>query len=58
MSAPVRSTETTTSWPKTMRYCRTCSKETPHQIRQGTGVVVTLCVPCLERALIYELDRD
>ena len=58
MSAPIRSIETTTAWPKTLRHCRACGKETPHQIRQGAGVVVTLCVPCLERALTYELDRD
>ena len=41
-----------------MRFCRTCQKETPHQLRQGTGAVVSLCVPCLERALSYELGRD
>ena len=58
MSVPIRSSETTTAWPKILRHCRACGKETPHQIRQGAGVVVTLCVPCLERALTYELDRD
>ena len=58
MTARISSIESTRTWPKTLRYCRTCSKETPHQIRQGAGVVVTLCVPCLERALTYELDRD
>ncbi len=58
MSTSTQTTETTTTWPKTMRFCRTCHKETPHQLRQGTGVVVSLCVPCLERALSYELDRD
>ena len=57
MSAPM-GIEATRAWPKTLRYCRSCGKETPHQLRQGTGVVVTLCVPCLERALTYELDRD
>lgn len=57
MSAPLR-TETATAWPKTLRYCQTCRKETPHQLRQGAGMVVTICVPCLERALSYELDRD
>ena len=57
MSAPM-GTEATTAWPKTLRYCRSCEKETPHQLRQGSGVVVMLCVPCLERALSYELDRD
>ncbi len=58
MSAPIRMIEATKSWPKTLRHCRTCGKETPHQLRQGAGVVVSLCVPCLERALTYELDRD
>ena len=58
MSAPTGITETSTAWPKTLRLCRTCGKETPHQLRQGSGVIVTLCVPCLERALSYELDRD
>lgn len=58
MSAPIRTTETTAAWPKTLRLCRTCAKETPHQLRQGSGVVVSLCVPCLERALSYELERD
>lgn len=58
MSAPIRTTEITEAWPKTLRLCRTCGKETPHQLRQGSGVAVSLCVPCLERALSYELDRD
>ncbi|GEM_PF-3595987 len=59
MNAPIARTEmTAATWPKTLRYCRTCQKETPHQLRQGSGVVITLCVPCLERALSYELDRD
>ena len=57
MSAPVR-TETNAAWPKTLRYCHSCDKETPHQLRQGAEVVVTICIPCLERALNYELDRD
>ena len=51
-------TEISTAWPKTLRYCQTCRKETPHQLREGAGVVVTLCVQCLDRALSYELERD
>jgi hypothetical protein len=58
MSASIGTRETTTAWPKTLRYCATCQRETAHQLRQGSGVVVTICVPCLERALSYELDRD
>jgi len=46
------------AWPKTLRFCQTCHRETPHQLRQGAGVIVKLCVPCLERALSYEQDRD
>jgi len=44
--------------PKTFRYCPLCGKETPHEIREGAGVVATLCVPCLDRAVTYELDRE
>jgi hypothetical protein len=33
-----------------------CQRETRHQQREGAGVVATICVPCLERALSYELD--
>ena len=45
-------------WPKTLRYCKLCAKETPHEIREGAGVVATFCVRCVQRALSYELDRD
>jgi hypothetical protein len=48
----------TDSRPKTIKYCKTCEKETPHQIRGSEGVVANICVPCLSRALTYELDRD
>jgi hypothetical protein len=57
MSAPVK-TEIATTWPKALRYCQACHQETPHQLRQGAGVVATICVLCLQRALNYELDRD
>jgi hypothetical protein len=44
--------------PKTIRYCTTCAKETPHEIREGSGIIATICLPCVERALSYELDRE
>jgi len=44
--------------PRTFRFCHVCSKETPHQIRAGAGINAILCLPCLERVLHYELDRD
>jgi hypothetical protein len=44
--------------PKTLRFCKSCGKQTTHEVRSGAGVIATVCVPCLERALQYELDRD
>jgi len=44
--------------PKTLRYCKTCRKETPHEIRGGVGLTAAICIECLRRALSYELDRD
>ena len=44
--------------PKTLRFCKACGKETPHEVRSGCGVIAKVCIPCLERALQYELDRD
>jgi hypothetical protein len=44
--------------PKTLRFCPVCQKETAHEVRSGSGVVARICVPCLSRALAYELDRE
>jgi hypothetical protein len=44
--------------PKTLRYCKLCQKETPHEIRVGAGVVAKFCVACMERELFYELEKD
>src|SRR4051812_47429333 len=47
------------TWPgTTLRYCNTCQKETPHEIRAGVGRTAKLCVECSERALMNELERD
>lgn len=45
-------------YPKITKYCKTCRKDTLHEIRMGSGVIATMCIACLERALCYELDRD
>jgi hypothetical protein len=47
-----------TPWPKILRYCKICQKETSHEIHSASGVTVTLCVRCLQDALGHELDRD
>lgn len=44
--------------PKTLRFCSVCQKETTHEIRSGAGVIAMLCIPCINRSLAYELDRD
>ncbi len=44
--------------PKTYRYCLVCHKETPHEIQEGPGPTLVICVPCIERELSYELDRE
>ncbi len=44
--------------PRLLRFCKQCQKETPHEIRTGGGVIAKICLPCLERDLFYELDRD
>ncbi|HXK05204.1 MAG TPA: hypothetical protein VMS37_22570 [Verrucomicrobiae bacterium] len=46
------------SLPRTLRYCKICQRDTPHEIRSGAGVIVRICVACLERTLRYELERD
>jgi hypothetical protein len=44
--------------PKTIKYCKTCARETPHQIRGGRDLIAVICISCLERALKYQLERD
>lgn len=44
------------SFPKVLRYCSRCRRETRHEIRADGEILV--CNPCLQRALDYELDRD
>ncbi len=44
--------------PTTIKFCKICQRETPHQIRGGDGVVTVICIPCLGHALTYELERD
>ena len=44
--------------PTTIRLCRVCQRETPHQIRFGCGVVAKICVPCLEQSLMNGRGRD
>jgi hypothetical protein len=50
--------QASTMCPRILRRCRRCERETPHEIHTADGLSVTLCVCCVERALLYELDRD
>ena len=42
----------------TLRHCKVCNRETPHEILSGGGCVAKICIPCLENSKRYELDRD
>ena len=44
--------------PKVFRFCVQCQKETPHEIVADGTRYRTVCLPCLEQTLLYELDRD
>jgi hypothetical protein len=46
------------SWPRTLRYCKVCQKETTHETRAGASVIARICAECLARALKYALARD
>jgi NMD protein affecting ribosome stability and mRNA decay len=46
------------SAPRILKFCKTCQKDTAHEIRVARGVTVAICVSCVARALSYELDRD
>ena len=41
-------------FPKTLRFCRACGRQTPHEIRPS-GL---MCRACAERSVGAELDRD
>jgi hypothetical protein len=43
--------------PTTLRFCKMCQKETPHEIRRISDSSVRFCVPCLEHAGLNDLDR-
>ena len=47
---------TSSALPREIRYCRSCQKETAHEIRFGAGVIATMCVPCLESVLRGQLE--
>jgi hypothetical protein len=44
--------------PKMIKYCKTCRRDTPHEVRGGPGMDVVMCISCLSRALTYEPERD
>ena len=56
MNTMSQTTTTSEPFPKVLRYCDLCRRETAHEIRAGGEILV--CTPCLQRALDYELDRD
>jgi hypothetical protein len=47
-----------TAFPRVLRYCRCCERETPHEIHTAHAMDITECICCMQRALMYELGRD
>ncbi len=43
---------------KILRFCRFCSRETPHEVRAGSFGPRLTCIRCRDRTLLEELDRD
>jgi len=43
---------------KTLLYCKICIRETTHEIHPVGGAEKANCVPCMERSISYELDRE
>lgn len=43
---------------RTISFCKVCGGYTPHEWREGDGIVAKLCVTCFERDLLELLDRD
>jgi hypothetical protein len=39
---------------QTMGFCKNCQRETPHEIRGGKGCAVKLCIPCVQRTMMYD----
>ena len=52
--AAVAETLETGPFPKTIRFCMTCNRETTHEIK-ARGLV---CQKCVERSVSADLDRD
>ncbi|MBZ5723797.1 MAG: hypothetical protein LAP87_02265 [Acidobacteriia bacterium] len=44
--------------PRTMSFCKVCGMQTPHEWREGGGIVVKICLACTGRDDLYALERD
>jgi hypothetical protein len=58
MGPKMKPSQAATEHPRILRYCRGCERETPHEIHTADGMSIKVCACCVERALMYELDRD
>lgn len=58
MSTTSPQSQAATAFPRILRYCRYCERETPHEIHAVDGMSITVCARCVEHALFYELERD
>jgi len=43
---------------KASKYCKSCRRQTLHEVRGGRGVTAFLCMECLRRAIAQPSDRN
>ena len=62
MATPIMSTSQANAEnfarPRVLRHCSRCQGETAHEIETTDEGSLIFCMPCIERALFYELERD
>jgi len=57
MASP-RPIKADTAYSRMLQLCRRCGRETAHEVQSADGINVKVCLRCVERAMLYELDRD
>jgi len=40
------------------QVCRICERLTQHEIHESHGFLIKLCIPCKQRRILEELNRE
>lgn len=54
MSAPSKAISPKNSRARMLRECANCRRKTLHEIHPASGLDITICLECLQRALEYD----